>query len=552
MSKIIKLLIKSFLTITVLSLILWNCKSNSDKNVNQIIIGLDTDLYTLNPLFTNSETEANISELIYLSLVGYNWDEHNGIVNAYPVLAKKWEWNEDSTSVLITLREDVQWSDGVRFTADDIVYSFDLYSDPKVQSRFFGILKNFYMKKDMSIDLEKSFKIINPFTLEINFIHNGNPSTYDFSLPIIPKHLFEKINRSELATSDISFHAIGTGPYKLGTWQKNQYLKLENNSKSFLYNNSQISQLVFKIIPDYNARIIQLKKGEIDLMEYVKPEDDVDLMKNNKLNITARKGREYDYLGFNNIAPASHNKVNQLFGSAEIRKAVTLAINREQIVNDFLLKKGDVMITPVAPIFKNYINDTLKPLTFNPNAAKQILAKNGWFDNDHDGILEKGDKKFSFVLNIPAGNNLRQYSSTIIQNNLKAVGIDVKIETLEPNLLFDKMFKKELDAWIAGWSIPIPLDLKPYWHSNPTIAQANVYSYANRQIDKILDRLDSRVSERDRIILLKQFQGIIHEDQPVVFLFWINNLVGYNKRLTNIDVNPLATIQRCWEWKIVK
>jgi peptide/nickel transport system substrate-binding protein len=485
-----------------------------------------------------------------MSLAGYNWDEKNGMVNDYPVLAKEWKWNMDSTSVLITLRDDVQWSDGTRFTAEDVVYSFDLYSDPKVQSRFFGILKNFYLKPDLSIDLEKSFNIINPYSLRINFTPKSNPTTYDFCLPIMPKHIFEKIDRSELSTSDISFKAIGTGPFKVSLWQKNQYLKLELNKKSFLYDEAQINDLVFKIIPDYHARINQLKKGEIDLMEYIRPEDMADLTQSDKIKITARKGREYDYLGLNNVTPFANNKSHFLFGSPEIRKAITLAINRELIVKDFLMINGSVMITPIAPIFKKSINDSLKPLPFDPKEAKQILTNEGWRDSDADGILEKGNKKFSFVLSVPSGNSLRQYASTIIQNNLKAVGIDVKIETLEPNILFEKIFKKELDAWIAGWSIPIPLDLKPYWHSNPEIAQANVSTYSNKRIDIILNKLDSRLSESERIKLLKEFQKIIFKDQPAVFLFWIDNLVGYNKKIKNIVVDPLATIQKCWKWEI--
>ena len=550
MRKISKLLIKNFSIILFFSLLLCHCKSDSERLSKQVIIGLESDLQTLNPLFTNSEAEANISELIYLSLVGYNWDEKNGTVNTYPVLAEKWEWNKDTTSVLVTLRDDVRWSDGDSFTAEDVVYSFDLYSDPKVQSRFFGILKNYYLKPDLSIDLKKSFKIINPYLLRIDFTTTGNPTTFDFCLPIIPKHIFEKIDRSELSTSDINFKAVGTGPFKVGSWVRNQHLKLELNKKSFLYNESQINELAFKIIPDYHARINQLKKGEIDLMEYIRPEDVADLTQSGKIKISARRGREYDYLGLNNVTPFANNKPNVLFGSPEIRKAITLAINRESIVKDFLLGNGKVMITPIAPIFKRSINDSLRPLPFDPKEAKKILANKGWYDSDGDGILEKGNKEFSFVLSVPSGNSLRQYTSTIIQNNLKAVGIDVKIETLEPNILFDRMFKKELDAWIAGWSIPIPLDLKPYWHSNPEIAPANVSSYSNKQIDIILEKLDSQISESERINLLKDFQKIIFRDQPVTFLFWIDNLVGYNKKIKNIDVDPLATIQRCWEWKV--
>ncbi|MDP2037207.1 MAG: ABC transporter substrate-binding protein, partial [Ignavibacteria bacterium] len=120
---------------------------------------MDSDVSTLNPLYVSREAEANISELIYLGLVGYDWDSEKGETVSHPLLAKQIDLNKDSSVVLITLRDDIKWSDGDKLTTEDIVYSFDLYSDPKVQSRFYGIYNNFYLNQDLSIDLKKTFKI---------------------------------------------------------------------------------------------------------------------------------------------------------------------------------------------------------------------------------------------------------------------------------------------------------------------------------------------------------------------------------------------------------
>ncbi|OGV06537.1 MAG: hypothetical protein A2499_00370 [Stygiobacter sp. RIFOXYC12_FULL_38_8] len=518
-----------------------------------MVIGLDSDVTTLNPLYVSREAEANISELIYLALVGYDWDSEKGEVISYPLLAKKIEWNGDSSSVLITIRDDIKWSDGDKVTTDDIVYSFDLYSDPKVQSRFYGIFNNYYLNQDLSIDLEKTFKIISPTRLEIKFKPNVPTSTFDFDMPILPKHLFKNIKREELATSDIGFKPIGSGPYILDKWDRNQSIQLVKNAKSVLVNGNTIDKIIFKVIPDYNSRINQLRKGEIDITENISPEDMRDLKSDNDIVMIARRGREYDYLGLKNVGSEKENQgSNQLFGNKNIRKALSFALNRESILKEYLLGNGELMTGPIAPIFKSSFNSDLISFKYDLQKAKELLQNAGWKDNDGDGVIEKDGKKFEFTLSIPSGNPLRNYSATIFQNNLKAVGIDVKLNTLEPAVFFEKMFNKELEAWIAGWMVPIPLDLKPYWYSDTQIAQANVYGYKNLRVDWLLDNLEKKLTKSEYANTLREFQQIIYDEQPALFLFWIDNIVGYNKRIKNMKINPLGAVQKCWTWELAQ
>jgi peptide/nickel transport system substrate-binding protein len=112
------------------------------------------------------------------------------------------------------------------------------------------------------------------------------------------------------------------------------------------------------------------------------------------------------------------------------------------------------------------------------------------------------------------------------------------------------MFNKELDAWIAGWMVPIPLDLKPYWYSDTKIAQANIYGYKNDRIDWLLDNLEKKLSKKEHVSNLLEFQKIIYDEQPTLFLFWIDNIVGYNKKIKNMKINPLGAVQKCWTWEI--
>ncbi len=532
----------------LLFLIFVSCTPNEKSK--QIVIGLESDIQTLNPLYTMSEAEANISELIFLGLVGHDWNSEKGEPISFPVLASQIEWKNDSSSVLITLRNDVRWENGSEFTVDDIVFSFDLYSDKKVESRFFGTFYNYYLNEDLSINLTKTFEVINRHKLKINFLPNRNVTYYDFDLPILPKYLFEKYNRSELATTDKIKISGGTGPYKVKEFIKSQYVKLSATLSSIFSKPDQIEYLVFKIVPDYTSRIFQLKNGDIDITEYIKPEDVRELSDFNMFLIKQRKGREYDYLGLKvNFEGIGKKKANGLFDSQRIRTAIAKSINRKSILREYLLGNGELMANPVSPIFTS-LNRSSIPIPYNIDEAKAILDSEGWTDSNNDGQIEKKGIPFSFTLSFPASNLFREYAAIRIQNNLKAVGINVKLQALEPAVFFEKMFNKELEAWLAGWSVPVPLNLKPYWHSDPSIAQGNISSYKNDKVDEILDKLDMRLPNNIRGDLIRELQEIISADQPVIFLYWIDNSVAINSRLHNVKVSPLATIQKCWEWKI--
>ncbi len=538
-------------------LALQSCKNESPVNYNRVVIGIDSDVESMNPLFTFTLNEGQITELLYASLVKHDWDDETGELKPSPMLAKEWKWSDDSLSVTFKLRDSLKWRDDKPITSDDIVFSFDLYSDPDIQSRLYGSFEKFALTKDSRIDLKKTFNVIDSRTIKINFIKGSAPSLFDIDLPIIPKHIFEKFDRKNIVTLEKGVNSITSGPFYLGGWDKNQAIFLKANPKSFLYNPDNVGEIIFKIVPDYNSRLTQLKKGEIDLMEDVKPDDAGDLETSDKINISSVKGRSYDYIGWNNIDSKLYEskkiiKPNFLFGSANVRKALTYAINRSEIVSEFLNNKGSVAVSPVSDIFKNAFNNEVHTYDYNPSQAKALLKEEGWEDINKDGILEKDGKKFSFTLNYPSGNPLREFASTIIKNNLKAVGIDVTVSSIEPGVFFENAFNRKYDAWMAGWVIAVPLDLKPSWYSNLDETPMNVYGYQNKKIDKLLLQLDSKISIDEKNDLYKRFQKLIHEDEPATFLYWIDDIVAYNNRINNITISPLGAVQKCWEWKVVQ
>ena len=546
---------KSLFLLPILLIALLSSCGTKTEHPNRIVIGIPADVNTFNPLFAFSVDEGQVTELLYLSLADFRWNENLGELEAHPMLANSWEWAEDSSSITFYLRDDVMWSDSTLLTTEDVVFSLDVYSDPVVNSRLYGFFEDFYTDEENHIDVKKSFLVKSDYELQINFKPGASPKLIDVVHPVIPKHIFEKYDRKDIETADANFNPVTNSPFVLKKWDRNQTITLGVNENSFLYNPENINELIFKIIPDYTSRLTQLTKGEIDLMELISTEDIEELKNSEIVELMTIEGREYDYVAWNNIDPnvlKDNGGItpHKLFGKKEVRIALTHAINRKEILEEYLYNYGELAATPISPIFNTYINSDIEQYNYDPEKARNILTKEGWHDTNNNGVIDKNGVEFEFTLNIPGGNPLRSYASTIIKNNLSAVGIKIKVETLEMGTLIDKLNSKSMDAWMAAWYIPIPIELKVFWYSDLQYSPLNFASYQNKKADKIMDELTKNSTMDKKKELYFKFQEILHEDEPVTFMYWKSNIVGINENLRNTGIGPLGAITHCWEWSV--
>jgi peptide/nickel transport system substrate-binding protein len=542
------------LIISILLLLFFSCNSKKSANENRIVIGISSDVQSFNTLFAFSYEENIITDLLFPGLFDFRWNNEKGELEAFPMIAESWQWSDDSSSLKFILRDDIYWTDGTKLTSNDVVFSYDVFSDPEVQSRLTGTFNFFYTDNDGRIDIEKSFSVLSPTEFIIHFPVNAAPDINDVSIPVIPENLFADIRRDQLSSNNIGYKLVTCGAYKLKEWNRNQSIVLQADSNSFLFTQGQISELVFKIVPDYTSRVLQLKKADLDLIELVKVEDIKDLKANVQLEIFNNVGREYDYVGWNNIDPELFSKgevnPNKFFGSSNVRKALTLAINRKEILDEYLLDQGKIASSPISPIFKSAFNNKIEPYDYNPDESKKLLAMDGWRDIDKNGIIEKDGTEFKFKMYYPVGNPLREYASTIVKNNLGMIGIEVTPEKMELGTFIDNLYERKFDAWMAGWGVPISFELKPFWYSNPDIGVLNFACYGSSEVDSVLNLLDAKISDARRNELIKKFQEIIHKDEPVTFLYWTPNIVAYNKRIKKLNITPHGVLVHCWEWTL--
>jgi len=543
---------KRFLFLSVFTiLLLVKCTSDQIENKQNVVVGVPADIESLIPLFAFSYEEGNISELLFQSLVQHRWDYEKAELISEPMLAVNWEWTTDSSSIIVNIKENVLWSDSVKLTVQDIVFSFDLYSDPAVQSRALGYFENFYTDEKGRIDIEKTFEISSDYSVKINFAENSSPSLTDIDHPILPKHALESIERSQLVNSEFNQKPITSGPFKLTKWVRNQAIFLEADKTSGFFNPGSINGIIFKIVPEYTSRLLQLINGELDLVENIKPEDVKRLQQNDRIDVIAVGGRQYDYIGWNSIEIwEGQTRPNRFFSNRNVRKALTHALNREEIVKEYLYNYGKLSAGPVSPLYKGAIDESTVPLDYDPELAKQILSNEGWYDTDGNGILDKEGLEFSFDMYVPSGNPRRKFAATLFKNELRAIGVDVNIVYLEFGAFMDGLFIKQYDSWMAGWQTPLPINLKIQWHSNSNLSPMNFTSYKNAKVDELLTKLDENISREEYFATLNNINKIIYDDQPFAFLYWINNANAFNNKIVNIDFNPLGVIHHCWEWSI--
>lgn len=530
---------------SLLLLFLLSCSPKQEKNT--LLVAIADDVSSLNPLFAFSEYENNLVDMLFLSLISEKWNEEKGEIETDLMLAKKIDWAKDSSFVQIEMRNDCHWSDGKPTTSADVVYSLLLYSNPKIGSRALGYFENYNLSSEGMIDSGKTFEILSDYSLKIKFKKDSVPSLLDIDLPILPKHILEKVSVDKIASDKFNLQPITNGVYKLKQWKRNQFITLELNEKSFFATEKSIRKIIFKVIPDPKSRIMQLENNEVDYVDVIEPENISQLKKNENVKVELIKGRFYDYIGFRNVSDKKHNA---LFADRDIRRAIAFGIDRKTIIEQFLKNSAELASGPISPIFKSTLVKKIPAINYNPDSARAILKKSGWYDNDNDGVIEKNNLEFRFDLTVPAGNPRRQFAAKLFKENLKQIGIEMNINYLEMNAFMDGLFSRKFDAWMIGWGTPIPPNLKVQWYSDISQTPMNLLDYKNSKVDSLLIVYEKTKSKHQRSQIMSQLNEIISQEQPCIFLYWIDDVVAVNKRIKKYYINSFSSMQSVWEWEL--
>lgn len=495
---------------------------------DMIIRGSIGDASVLLPILASDSGSFDITALIYNGLVRYDRD-----LRLIGELADRWEISDDKLTIRFFLRKDVKWQDGHPFTAEDVEYTYKAYVDPKTPTA--------YATDFLKV---KEFRVLDPYTVEVTYNEVYAPALGSWGQGMLPSHLLEG---KEITDSPLKREPVGTGPYRFREWKTQERIVLDSYHDYFEHR-PYIDRVMTRIIPDPATMFLELKAGRIDQMglsplQYQRQTDSSWFRDN---------FRKYKYLAFG-YAYLGYNLKDWKFQDKKVRQALTTAINRESIVEGVLLGLGQVAYTPYKPDTFWY-NDNVKKFPYDPAKAKEMLAEAGWKDTDGDGILDKDGKPFEFTILTNQGNQLRERSATIVQRDLRKVGIRVKIRTVEwAAFLKNFINKRNFEACLLGWSIGIDPSQIDIWNSKKIgPSELNFVTYQNPEVDKLLDQGAAVYDPEKRKVFYDKFQEIIAEDQPYTFLYVSYALPIISARFHGIDPAPIGIGYNFIDWFVPK
>ncbi len=480
------------------------------------------------PFLASDSASHQITALIFNGLVKY--DENLVLTGD---LAERWEVLDGGLRILFYLRKNVRWQDGAPFTAEDVKFTYEKLTDPALPTPYGG-------------DFEKvrSVTVLDPHTVEVIYKEPFSPGLASWGMGVVPKHLLEKEN---LMKTDFTRHPVGTGPYILKKWNTGQSLELRANPDYF-EGRPHISRYVYRVIPDQTTGFLELQTGNID-MAMLAP---LQYQKETNSSFFQKKFQKFRYPSFS-YCYLGYNLEHPFFSDARVRKALGLAINKNEIIEASLLGLGKVSTGPFLPGTWAY-NPGVKETAFDPEAARGLLKEAGFADADGDGILESKGKKFSFTVLTNQGNDQRRMACEIIQKRLRDVGVEMKIQTVEwGTFLKEFIDKKNFEAVMLAWQLSRDPDIYDIFHSSKTgPGEFNFIGYKNEEVDRLLEEGRREFDETKRAAVYHRVHEILAEDEPYTFLYVPEALPVVHRRFREVRQAPIGIGFNFIHWFVPK
>ncbi len=472
-----------------------------------IVVGVRTAPNNLDPRFANDETSQRVGQLIFSSLMDIGDD-----LRVKPTLAERLD-NPDPLTYIVTLRRGVKFHDGHELTSKDVVYNYNQYLDPAFISPFKGAFKVLQSVQALD-DYRVEFTLKEPFgAFPIQLV----------TPPLVPAG----------AGADFGAYPIGTGPYKFVRYDVDDKVVLEP-FKEYFGGAPVNSGLILKVVPDDTMRGLELRKGSVDLVINDLPPDMVyELEKEQRFTIAQAPGLDFSYLGFNMRDP--------LLADKRVRHAIGYAVNQRAIVD--YLRRG--LARPAVGLIPSQawaFEPDVRRFNYDPARAKQLLDEAGFRDPDGDGPLPR--LRLSLKISTVEETRLQ---STVIQEDLRRVGIDLDVRSYEFATFYEDVIKGNFQIfslqWVGG-ALVDPDILRRVFHSTQTPpAGFNRGHYSNPEVDRLIDLASRVANESDRKKYYGDAQKLIAEDAPYIAIWNRTNVAVGQRNLSGLHLDTVGNFE---------
>ncbi len=403
--------------------------------------------------------------------------------------------------VHFVLRDDVRWHDGAPFTSRDVAFTYRAIMDETVAS-----------PRKPDFDLIQKIETPNPYEALVTYRKPYSPALNSWMMPLIPAHILEDKPASWWA-DNFNRNPIGTGPFKFSRWKTNESLRLVRND-DYYQGPPWLEGIVFRYLPDPISIRLAFMTRQTDFWG-VSPWAVSSLLNDSRFQIFRYPANSYEYVGW--------NLRNPLFQDVRVRTAFAHAVNGPQMI-EFILYGNGVQSNGIFPPHFWFSNPEIKPIPYDPAAAARLLDEAGWKPGP-DGIRVKDGKRMAFTLIVNQANEVRKDIATLVQDNLRSLGVEVNVEIYEWAVFISRFINKlEFEATVLGWSTGPDFDVYQVWHSsqsNPE--QLNFVGYKNPRVDTLIEQIRQEYNPATIKAMAGEIQKLIFEDQPYLFLFVPNS-----------------------------
>lgn len=463
----------------------------------------------LNPLIATDSASSSIAGFIFNSLVKYDESGQKIIGD----LAESYRFITP-TLIEFKLRRGVTWHDGKPFTSKDVVFTYELIKSPKTITPYASDFR-----------VVKSVIAVDETTLRVAYEKPYFKALEIWMMGIVPSHILK--NEKDIMGSGFNTRPVGTGPYILKKLEFSKQIVLEANPNYFEHR-PKIDKIVFHVISDPMSRFLMLKSGEIDIdsLEPMQVERQLGGDFQKKFDVIEMASHSYTYLGFNLRL--------KKFKDPRVREALSLAIDRDELIGILFLGHGRVCTGPFLPGSKGF-NEKVKAPTLDIARAKALLKSAGYSEQH----------PLEFEIATSNSNAIRPYAAEILQRQLARVGVKVTLKVMEWQAFLNTVvFPRKFDAVLLGWSLSLTPDPYMLWHSDSDVPGGfNLVGYHSPATDRLIEQMEGSSDSEKTVSLQRQIFAKIVADNPYLFLVIPNDISVHNRSIKGVK----ATISGIWE-----
>jgi peptide/nickel transport system substrate-binding protein len=475
---------------------------------------------------------------------------HNALVELdetvtfVPVLAEALpEVSEDGLTFTFKLRQGVKFHDGEEFTSEDVKYTFEWYIDAYNRSQDPASVpllgkEPYAAVKSAHFALVESVEAPDPYTVVVKTKEPFAP----FLALVATKRIVPAHYHGEIGEDAYKAKPIGTGAFKLKEWQAASFTEVEAFAEHFR-GAPHLAAVREEIVPEPSVRAIGLETGEAHSAVWpAAPEDNLRLAEDPNFVAFVSSSLAVNHFPINNELPQLSDK--------RVRQAMMFAIDRQTVIDDIFSGTAVLATANLSPAMGDYYNPDVKQYPYDPEQANALLDEAGWVLGS-DGIREKDGQKLTFTCTTITGDQTRRPEAELVQQYLKEVGIDMRLEEAPVATILEQLPKGEMQASLFNWTYGGDTNDPDASNTLGTGGTRNFSHFSNARVDELLGLGVREVDPTKRAAIYHEIQAIVAEEVPFIYMMFWNWYEIFSTKVKGLPETVLtggAIYRKANEW----